>query len=96
MEDNDRNEELTIDTSSVIISEEGSREELVYVNNSTTGQKITLSIGAPAQLGAGVLLFPGYAYYASKAQGFSPTKKRIWAIADGAGAILSVMERRVV
>jgi hypothetical protein len=93
-----RDSSLTVGASSVEVSPEtGSKQRsvLVFTNNSTAGQKITLAWGKEAVSGQGVVLLPGEHHVESIDKGFIPLNTRIMAIADGAGGALAIHERLI-
>lgn len=94
-----KSEYLTIGTTPVVVSVErgnnnGIRENILILNSSTGGQKITLGFDKPAVDNEGVLLHAGGFYADSRdGTGYLPTQKLITAVSDGADGKLSVQER---
>lgn len=91
MEERLRNTIITVGTSVCIACQDiqpYGRIELNLQNVSTGGQKISLAINDEAVSGSGFVMSPG-GYYNPE----FPTSYRITAIADGAGALLSIVER---
>lgn len=91
-----RDTQLTVGTSVVIACEDlfdNDRIEFSLVNVSTGTQQITLAVDSEAVIGKGRTIGPGGYWTASEDTGFKPTKKRITAISDQAGALLAVSER---
>ena len=88
-----RNDAVTIGTSALNISTSHNRQEIVVTNTSTGGQVISLSFGKTAEAGAGIVLLPGWAYYATRSEGFRPSSETLSGIASAAGATLAVFER---
>ena len=87
---------VTVGASSVEVSPETGRKQrsvLVFTNNSTAGQKITLAWGKDAVSGQGVVLLPGEHHVESIDKGFLPLNLRIAAIADAANGTLAIHER---
>lgn len=95
-----RNESLTIGaTAQTVFRREGSGEllELVLRNSSTGGQTISLTF-SDQQVAVdkqGIVLAAGQAYVASRDENYRVWQGSITAIADGAGAVLSVTSRTV-
>jgi len=71
----------------------GERTLIIINNTSTLGQKITIAWGKDAVAGSGLVLLPGALWYESMDSEFKPSNLRITAIADGAGATLTLHER---
>ena len=93
-----RDSVVTVGATSVEVSpENGSKQRsvLVFTNNSTAGQKITLAWGKDAVMGQGIVLLPGEHHVESIDKGFIPLNVRITAIADAAGGSLAVHERLI-
>lgn len=90
---------MTVGTSFTEIAGEISnsiRSVFVITNTSTLNQTVSISIGSEAVIGQGITLAPGASYYENIDARFTPTQKRITAVASAAGATLSVHERLVV
>lgn len=96
MEEDIRNDLITVGTTPVLVCEERNRLEINLSNVSAAAQQITLSFGQEAVFGYGVVLLPYAVYWATVTMGFKPTRGKIWAVASAAGAQLSIMERPVV
>jgi len=93
-----RNESLTVGTTAIIISPQlvsGQRNVFTVVNTSGAAQVVTLSLGIPAQAGAGVVLYPTGTFFDSKATEFLPSNLAWYAIASAAGATIAIHERVV-
>jgi hypothetical protein len=96
MEEEERNDEVTVGATPILICTERTRQELNLANISAGGQVVKLIIGKQptAFTGAGgVYLIPTMTYWATSAMGFKPTNKAIWAVASAAGAVVAVLER---
>jgi len=96
MEEDIRSDSVTVGATAVRICTEREvkpRSEIILTNSSAGGQSITLTFGREASTGAGVVLLPFAVYWATATYGYSPTQGSVWAVASGAGAVLSVMER---
>lgn len=93
-----RNIDMTIGTSVVVVSKQvqfptNERKVITLINNSTSGQIITIAIGDQALTNKGITLYPGGFYQESHDAGFIPTQVHITAISDGASGSLSIQER---
>ena len=88
----DRNDLLAIGTTFVLISPAKARQEFILTNTSTGAEKITISFAADAKSLYGVVLLP-YSVYSSPVMAQSVFQGDIYAICDGAGGQLSIMER---
>jgi hypothetical protein len=100
MEELNNNSSIDVGTTSVVVSK--SKEELnskriniILINNSVGGQKITLSIDSEAKDGQGIVLSPGGYWSDSTEAGYKPTQKSIHAISNLADGILSIQERLI-
>jgi len=96
-----RNASLTIGTTLVEVSQAlnyptNERKVISLINNSSGGQKITISIGDEAAGSAGIILSPGGYYHESHDAGFTPTQSRITAVSDLAAGSLSIQERIII
>jgi len=90
-----RNAKLTIGTSSVKVADaRNPRKSIILRNASSGGQIITLNAGElPAVANEGFSMNPGDFLSDSTSEGYVCYQGMYTAIADGAGAILSIMER---
>lgn len=93
-----RNEQITIGTSTVIVSDEKqnsqfTRNSIIIINTSTGGQVITLSIDNEAVAGRGIQLGVGGSWQDSKDSGYLPTQRQVSAISSLAGGTISLQER---
>jgi len=91
-----RNMSITVGITPVIVSEEitGSQRSVLFITNtSTAGQKITISAGDEAVLGAGIPISVGGFYQDSMDSGYKPTNKRIMAVSNVAGGTIAIHER---
>jgi len=82
-----------VGTASGLISQARNRQEVIISNSSAGGQTITLNFANAGAAGEGVVLLPGYTYYASSAQGFKVFSGEIWAVSSAAGGQISIFER---
>ena len=92
------NNQVTVGTSSIVVSEErynrnALRSSIILINTSLGGQKITISVDTPATANQGIVIAPGGYWQDSKDNVYIPTQRQINAVADGAGALLSIQER---
>jgi len=92
------NDLVTVDTTAVVISVEKAnantvRKSIIVINSSAGGQVVTLGIDKEAVANYGIVLSPGGYWSDSAEGGYYPTQKQITAIADIAGAKLSIQER---
>lgn len=93
-----RNIRLDVGTSSIVISEEKSNEnvnrvEIILINTSTGGEVITVAVDNEAVALNGIVLYQGGNYSFTIQGSIFPTQKQINAICSGAGGKLSVYER---
>jgi hypothetical protein len=97
--ENNRNVSIAVGTAIVVLSNAPNtstfRKYITIQNNSTAGQKITISFTDEAVAGQGEVLSPGGLHHESVDAGFKPTQNRIIAISDAAGGTVSVSERTV-
>lgn len=99
MKEINRNEKVTIGTTSGEISAEKSRsnrnerQSIIIINTSLLGEKISIAIDSAAILGNGIVLSPGGVWSDTSDGAYKPTQKRIQAIADAATATISIQER---
>jgi hypothetical protein len=96
--ENNINSQQTIGTSAVVISEQKvngktRRAGIICINSSTASQVITIAIDKEPAAGAGIVLSPGGSWSDTKDGGGYPTQAQILAIANLAGALLSIQER---
>lgn len=87
--------QITINTSSVVISEpkaNAERVNITFVNVSTGGQVITISTSGDSTAGAGLVIYPGGSIEKQKTSNLPIIQNRITGIASGAGALLAVHE----
>lgn len=94
----ERNEDITIGTTALIISEgqlnnNAVREVITIQNNSSGGQTTRVSIGKQATTTTGTNLSPGGSITDSMDSGYLPSQSRITAIASAAGGTLTIYER---
>ena len=91
------NKSVTIDALQVISVERnngnGTRKAFLIQNTSLLGEKISVSIGAEAVLGAGIVLSPGGVWSDTADSGYLPTQQQITAIASAITATLAIQER---
>lgn len=94
-----RNSTLVVGTDSTIASEElfgdTQRKVLVITNTSTAGQVVTLSFGADAVAGSGIVLYPTGTWSESIDSKFIPANARVFAIASAAAGAIAIHERVV-
>ena len=88
------NSTITVGATSVKASLAKNRKSYVFRNSSTGGQVITLAFSnfSPAVANNGIVLQAGQFVADSNSQGYFCWSGEVQAIADGAGATLSVME----
>ena len=90
-----RNSSATIDTTSLQITQKlvgQTRKSLVITNTSTSSQIVTISEGQEAVFGNGIILYPQGTMVKSIDSGYIPSKSDYYAIADNAGATISIFE----
>jgi len=90
--------QYTVGATAVTISPEkgdGYRTLLIVTNLSVGGQVVYLGIDKDATTSSAIALQPGGIYQETLDARFTPTTKRISAIASGAGALVSIHERGV-
>lgn len=93
MADFTRNDLLTINATSQIVSQATRRKVMVYHNSSTGGQNITLSLGiGVAVSGYGIVLKPGDTMADNNNSSYEVYQGSIQAISDAAGGLLSIYE----
>ena len=95
MQINSSDRSITVDTTTVVISEEkknAERTNITFVNTSTGGQKITVSTSGDAVSGAGLVLYAGGSNEKQKTSNLPIIQSRITAISDLAGGTLAVHE----
>lgn len=93
-----RNEQLTINTSVVVVSKQKDtlkRKSIIIINTSTDAQEITLAIDSQAELNKGIVLSQGGVWSDSAESGYMPTQKLITAISSSADGKLSIQERLI-
>jgi len=93
IQENLRNDTLAVGTSSVLVSPQRKRKEIVITNTSTAAQNITLTFGKTAVAGKGVFLLPYSVWYSSQTEGFNVTNDEIYAISSAVAGQLSIFER---
>ena len=87
-----RNATFTVGTSSVTISHPQDRQ-LIYLRNSGA-TTITIHFGmGSAEANKGIVLSAGGTYAEANSEGFQTYTGSINAISDGAGGVLSIVER---
>jgi len=96
--ENIRNSNVTVGTAVVLISPPlivGQVNTLVFVNTSTAGQIITLSLGKEASALAGIVLYPAGSWSETVDSSFIPSNEKWTAISSAAGGTLAVHSRTV-
>ena len=86
-----RNAKVTVDAASQLLSYARKRTEIFLTNRGATN--ITISIGTPAVLDAGIVIGPSGFWFSTVSQGYPPPDQDIYVISDAAGGILAVLER---
>lgn len=91
--DSARNEQVSVEDTSVLICQPFPRQILVITNTSIGGQSITLSFGSkPAIVNNGVVLAQGQTIAFANSEGFQVWNYLISAVSSAAGGKLSIME----
>lgn len=86
--------QITVGTSSLLVLPAGTWQVIVLRNSSTAGQEITLNPGFGAAVDQeGIVLGQKQAWIESRDSAFVPYSGNIQAVANAAGAILSVYAR---
>jgi len=92
-----RNSSQTIGTTQEAVTlqvRDKQRELITFVNTSTGGQIITLSLGQEAAAGAGIVLYPAGGSWSEAIDAtFIPSELKWYAVSSAAGAILAIHER---
>ena len=91
-----RNKSVSVGTTSVLLAptlDIGQRDVLCVTNTSTGGQIVTISVGAPAVSGSGIVLYPGGSWSESVDSAFIPANLDFWVVASGASASVAIHER---
>lgn len=90
-----RNETVTVGTSEVIISTKRQRKTYYIRNSSTGAQVVTIVLDnfVVATAGRGIILSPGEFILDSKSYGYDCWNGDIKAIANAAGATVTIMEQ---
>lgn len=88
-----RNDLITVNNTSQIVSNAGPRKVMVYHNSSTGGQIITLALGiGVAVANYDIVLKPGDTMADNNNPSYQIHQGSIQAIASAAGALLSIYE----
>jgi Zn-dependent alcohol dehydrogenase len=100
MQELNKNELKTVNDTAIVVSiekdnENVSREGIIIINTSTSGQVITLGIDSEAISEAGIVLYQGGSWQDSAEGGYKPTQKMITAISNAVGGQLSIQERLI-
>lgn len=89
--ENIRNANVSVGTSSVLLSTAHERKELIISNTGST--TIYISMGGDAVINSGIYLLPTSVYYATKGQGFEVSSESISAIGSAGGGSIAIFER---
>lgn len=91
MNDTARNASANVDNTSVQISPQHERQELVITNTGSTN--ISIAFGQAAVVGSGIFLVPYAVYFVSTAAGFTVSNQEIYAIGSAPGGTVAMFER---
>lgn len=83
----------TTQTSVALQLKDKQRQLITFVNTSTGGQVITLSLGEQATAGAGIILYPAGSWSESIDSAFIPASNQWYAVSSAANATLAIQER---
>lgn len=91
-----RNDSVSVGTTQISVTSQvrdRQRELITFVNTSTAGQVITLSLQQEASAGFGIILYPAGSWSESVDSAFIPAPFQWYAVASAAGGTLAIHER---